>query len=63
MWRGELEEIADWLDQEKWPQPEIEPQPDNAYWQGLADRMETLSEERKANLSGRSTPTSGNSSL
>ena len=62
-WRGELEEMADWLNNEQWPQPELDPQPEDVDWQELADAMETLSEERRANLSGRSTPTSDNLGL
>lgn len=26
-WKGELEEIADWLDGEQWLQPDLDPQP------------------------------------
>lgn len=60
-WRRELEEIADWLNNDQWPQLEPGSQPDadeEMNWQDLADKMEIL-----AHRSGRSTPTSGNSGL
>ena len=28
-WRNEFEEIAEWLDFQEWPQPELNPQSDN----------------------------------
>lgn len=58
-WRGELEEMADWLDLQVWPQPEIDPQPDDVdTWQDVTDRMDILGDQ-----SGRSTPTSNNFGL
>lgn len=62
-WRGELEEITNWLNSEQWPQPEIDPYLDDMDWQALANKMESASDERRANHPGRSTPANNNSRL
>ena len=65
-WRNELEEMVEWLDLQEWPQPDLNPQPDNVVdpiWPNMGDDMDAASEERWNHRSGRSTPTSGNSGL
>ena len=65
-WRNELDEMAEWLDLQDWPQPALDPQPgdiDDPIWPNMAADMDAASEERWNHRLGRSTPTSGNSGL
>ena len=58
--------MAHWLDLQEWPQPELNPQPDDIedpIWPNMGEDMDAASEERWNHRSGRSTPTSGNSGL